>query len=129
MSRPGVTPPSDPYIRAARFPGEQPAGRAYRALEQTVFTAAPNDLSVYRFQLDGVYHVAVVGIRPPPALEERLTALLRTGTPAELPAAVQQALLARRAQVAPYGPWWEGHVRPVPPNEPEPPAQDGGSRR
>ena len=112
MTRPGATPPSDPYVRAARFVGEQPAGRAYRALEQAVYTAEPNDLSVYRFQLDGVYHVAVMGVRPPPALEERLTALLSTGTPTELPAAVQQTLLARRAQVTPHGPWWEAHYRP-----------------
>ena len=112
MSHPGAKPASDPYLRAARFTGEQPAGRAYRALEQTVFTAEPNDLSVYRFRLDGVYHVAVVGMRPPPALEERLTALLRTGTPTELPATVQQALLTRRAQVTPHGPWWEAHYRP-----------------
>ena len=110
--RPGPTPPGDPYLRAARFTAEQPAGRTYRALEQAVFTAAPNDLSVYRFQLAGVYHVAVVGVRPPPALEERLTALLSAGTPTELPATVQQALLARRAQVTPYGPWWEAHYRP-----------------
>ena len=112
MTRPEATPPSDPYLRAARFVGEQAAGRAYRALEQTIYTAEPNDLSVYRLKLAGVYHVAVVGMRPPPALEERLTALLRTGTPTELPAAVQQALLARRAQVTPHGEWWEGHYRP-----------------
>ena len=112
MSRPGTTPPADPYLRAARFVGEQPAGRAYRALEHAVFTALPNDVPVYRFRLNGVYHVAIVGVRPPPALEERLTALLSAGTPTELPATVQQALLARRAQVTPYGPWWEGHYRP-----------------
>ena len=112
MTRPGPNPSSDPYVRAARFAGEQPAGQAYFALQQAIFTAAPNDLSAYRVQLDGVYHVAVVGVRPAPALEERLAALLATGEPTELPATVQQALLARRAQVTPHQRWWEGHYRP-----------------
>ena len=112
MTRPGPSTSGDPYVRAARFAGEQPAGRAYFALQQAIFTAAPNDLSAYRFQLAGVYHVAVVGVRPPAMLEERLTAILAAGEPAELPPAVQQALLARRTQVTPHGPWWEGHYRP-----------------
>ena len=112
MTRPGPSTPGDPYVQAARFAGEQPAGHAYRALQQAIFTAAPNNLSAYRVQLDGVYHVVVVGIRPPPELEEHLTAILATGEPTELPAAVQQALLARRAQVTPHSRWWEGHYRP-----------------
>ena len=113
MTRPGPSTSGDPYIRAARFTGEQPAGQAYVALQRAIFTAAPNDLSAYRFQLDGVYHVAVVGIRPPPTLEERLTAILAAGEPAVLPATVQQALLARRAQGTPYAPWWGGQYRPA----------------
>ena len=112
MTRPRPRTSGDPYIRAARFTGEQPAGQAYHALQQTIFTAAPNDLSVYRVQLDGVYHVVVVGIRPAPRLEERLLAILAAGEPTELPAAVQQALLARRAQVTPHSKWWEAHYRP-----------------
>ena len=112
MTRPGPKTSGDPYVRAARFAGEQPAGRAYFALQHAIFTAAPNDLSAYRFQLDGVYHVAVVGVRPPPALEGRLTAILAAGEPAELPTSVQQALLARRAQVTPHQRWWEAHYRP-----------------
>ena len=112
MTRPGPSTSSDPYVRAVRFTSEQPAGRAYRALQQAIFTAAPNDLSVYRVQLDGVYHVVVVGVRPAPALEQRLTAILAAGEPTELPATVQQTLLARRAEVAPHQTWWEGHYRP-----------------
>ncbi len=112
MTRPGPSTSGDPYVRAARFSGEQPAGRAYRALQQVIFTAEPNDLSVYRVLLDGVSHVVVVGVRPSAVLEERLTAILRAGEATELPAAVQQALLARRAQVAPHQTWWEAHYRP-----------------
>ena len=129
MTRPGPRTPGDPYVRAARFASEQSAGRAYAALQRAIFTAAPNDLSVCRVQLDGVYHVVVVGVPPAPALEQRLTAILAAGTLTELPAAVQQALLARRAQVTPHSRWWEAHVRPVPPKEPDSPARDGGSRR
>ena len=112
MTRPGPNPSGDPYIRAARFVSEQPAGQAYFALQQAIFTAAPNDLSAYRVQLDDVYHVAVVGVRPAPVLEERLMAILAAGVPTELPAVAQQTLLARRAQVAPHQTWWEGHYRP-----------------
>ncbi len=112
MTRPGPSTSGDPYIRAAQFASEQPAGRAYAALQRAIFTAAPNDLSAYRVQLDGVYHVVVVGVRPPARLEERLTAILAAGEPAELPPAVQQTLLARRAEVAPHQTWWEGHYRP-----------------
>ena len=112
MTRPGPSTSGDPYVRAARFAGEQPAGQAYFALQQAIFTAAPNDLSVYRILLDGVSHVVVVGVRPPPTLEERLRAILAAGTPTELPAMVRQALLARRAQVTPHQRWWEAHYRP-----------------
>ncbi len=112
MTRPGPKTSGAPYVRAARFTSEQPAGHAYFALQQAIFTAAPNDLSVYRVQLDGVYHVAVVGVCPPPQLEQRLSAILAAGEATELPPAVQQALLARRAQVAPHQPWWEAHYRP-----------------
>ena len=112
MTHPGPSTSGDPFVRAARFASEQPAGRAYAALQQAIFTAAPNDLSAYRFQLDGVYHVAVLGVRPPAMLEERLTAILAAGEPAELPPAVQQTLLARCAQVTPRQSWWEGHYRP-----------------
>ena len=129
MTRPRPRTPDDPYVQAARFVGEQPAGRAYFALQQAIFTAAPNDLSVYRILLDGVSHVVVVGVRPPPTLEERLTAILAAGTPTELPAMVRQTLLARRAQVTPHQSWWDGQVRPVPPKEPDSLARDGGSRR
>ena len=113
MMRPGPSTSSDPYVRAARFAGEQPAGQAYFALQQAIFTAAPNDLSAYRVQLDGVYHVVVVGVRPAPVLEQRLTAILAAGEPSELPATVQQALLARRAQVTPHQTWWEAHYAPA----------------
>ena len=112
MTRPGPSTHGDPYVQAARFSGEPLAGRAYRALQQAIFTAVPNDLSAYRVQLDSVYHVVVVGIRPPPELAERLTAILATGEPTELPVAVQHALLARRAQVTPHQQWWEAHYRP-----------------
>jgi len=112
MMRPGPSTPGDPYVQATRFAGEQPAGRAYRALQRVIFTTVPNDLSAYRLQLGGVYHVVVVGVRPPPALEQRLTAILAAGEPVTLPADVQHALLARRAQVTPHHAWWEGHYRP-----------------
>ncbi len=101
-----------PYQRAARFAGEQPAGQAYFAAQRTIFEGPPNDLSAYRFQLNRIYHVAVLGQPPPAELEEQLTAILASGEPAELPTDVLQALSDRRRQMSGRAPWTEGHYRP-----------------
>src|SRR5690242_15677519 len=74
-----------PYLRAARFAGEQPAREAYVQARAAIFTGPPNDLSAYRLQLDRVFHVAVVGSRPPAELDERILAILRAGEPTTLP--------------------------------------------
>ena len=105
MSRPGATPPPDPYVRAVRFAGEAPAGQAYFAVQDAIFTGPPNDLSAYRFhQRGGVWYVAVVGNPPPPELDERITALLAAGDPVTLPASVVETLTARRAEARKLGP-------------------------
>jgi hypothetical protein len=90
--RPAESDPA-PYLRVAAF-------------------ATPCDLSAYRFLLDQVPHVAVLGAPPPPDLDDALAQLLATGAPATLPSAVHQALTARRQQLGRHGPWTEGHYRP-----------------
>ncbi len=101
------------YHRAARFADEPSAGLAYSAAQRAIFEGPPNDLSAYRFQLNTVYHVAVLGEPPPAELHEQLTAILASGEPAELPTDVLQALSDRRRQVTRRGtPWSEGHYRP-----------------
>lgn len=120
---------SESYLRVARFPGEAAAGRAYAHLQDAIYIQGPNDLSAFRLALNRVWHVAVLGVPPLPELDQRIDRILARGEPASLPAEVIEALAARRAQAIQRGPWVERHVRPVPPNEPDRPAQDGGSWR
>ena len=101
-----------PYHRAARFAGEQPAGRAYFAAQRVIFNGPPNDLSAYRFQLNSVYHVAVLGQPPPADFDEQLREILASGEPATLPPEVLAALTERRRQMSRRGGWSEGHYRP-----------------
>lgn len=102
-----------PYYRAARFPGERPAGRAYVAAQDALFQyPEPVDLSTYRFQLNRVYHVAVLGQPPPDELDRTLAAILAAGEPVELPAEVLKLLSERRTQATRHGEWVERHYRP-----------------
>ncbi len=101
-----------PYHRTARFAGEQLAGHAYAAAQRVIFEGPPNDLSAYRFQLNRIYHVAVLGQPPPAELDQQLTAILASGEPTELPADVLQALSERRRQATRGGLWVERHHRP-----------------
>ena len=101
-----------PYYRAARFAGAQPAGQIYHHLRDMLYRRPDADLSVYRLQLDRVDHVAVLGDPPAADLDQQIAAVLAQGEPASLPAAALQALLARRCQMTQHGPWIEGHHRP-----------------
>ena len=101
-----------PYHRVSHFAGEQPAGHAYFAAQRAIFEGPPNDLSTYRFQLDRVYHVAVLGQPPPPELDATLAAILAAGEPATLPTPVLRQLAERRAEATKHGPWVQRHYRP-----------------
>ena len=101
------------YHQAARFGGEEPAGIAYFAAQEAVAGHAGDvDLSAYRFQLDRVYHVVVLGDPPPTALHDQLRAILATGEPAQLPEEVLKLLHTRRRRATRAAPWVEGHYRP-----------------
>ena len=102
-----------PYQRAARFAGEQPAGRAYAAAQRVIYEAPqPIDVSVFRLQLNQRWHVAALGLASPTPVLTALEAILATGEPADLPQEVWQALAERRAQAIRRGPWMERHYRP-----------------
>ena len=102
-----------PYLRVARFVGEQPAGVAYFQAQEAVYAAAGAvDVSVYRFQLVRVYHVAVLGQPLPPELDATLAGILAAGEPATLPPQVLQQLAERRAEAMKRGPWIQRHYRP-----------------
>jgi len=101
------------YHQAARFSGEEPAGASYIAGQEAVAVHADDvDLSAYRFQLNRVDHVAVLGDPPPTALHDALRAILATGESATIPEAVMRLLNARRADVTEAGRWVEGHYQP-----------------
>ena len=102
-----------PYHRAARFAGEQPAGEAYFAAQRVIYEAPqPLDVSVFRLQLNRLWHVAALGVVPPAPVLQAIEGILATGEPTELPQEVWQALAERRAQASKRGPWQEGHYRP-----------------
>ncbi len=101
-----------PYYRAARFTGEKPARRAYNRAQETIFQAPDCELSAYRFHLNRIWHVAVVGDQPPDDLDRQLREILSRGEPAFLPEALLRQLQRRRAQATRLGPWVEGHYPP-----------------
>jgi hypothetical protein len=99
------------YVKAAGFSDETLAGQVYYYTQEAIF-AAPCDLSCYRFMLDEMSYVAVLGSPPPAEVDEQLTALLAAGEPTPLPDDVVAMLQARRAQARQIGPWVEGHYQP-----------------
>src|SRR5687768_13525349 len=102
-----------PYRRAARFAGERPAGEAYFGIQRVLYDATePTDLSVYRLQLNRLWHVAALGVLPPTVVLTAVEEILATGEPADLPEEVWQALTERRTHATRQGPWTEGHYRP-----------------
>ena len=103
--------PSSPYIKAARFDDEPTAAQVYISAQEMIF-ASPCDLSCYRFQLDQINHVAILGSQPPPEVDAHLTALLEAGQLTTLPNDIRSFLQVRRAQAGQMGSWVEGHYRP-----------------
>ncbi len=100
------------YLKVARFSGEKQAGRAYRKAQDLLFATPDCELSSYRFHLDRIWHVAVLGDPPPEDLDRQLRTILSKGVPASLPEEVLAQLQQRRAQATKLGPWIEGHYRP-----------------
>ncbi len=105
------SPIGERYDLAARFPTEHLARRAYFRVQEAVFRA-PCDLSVSRFLLDRVSHVAVIGVPPPDELDRRLRRILRTGELTPLPGNILLLLWQRRLEANRDGPWVERHFRP-----------------
>lgn len=101
-----------PYYMAARYRSEPPARRAYFKAQELIFREERADLSTYRFQLEQVNHVAVVGEQPPQDVEQKLGAILSQGELAYLLPEVVKALYERRTQMKQRGSWVEGHYRP-----------------
>jgi hypothetical protein len=100
-----------PYFEVRRFNNERRALVTYNHLQDTLLENAC-DLSTYRFLLNQMSHVAVLGERPAEVLVQVVERLLASGTPTTVPPEVRAALEQRRAQARAIGPWVEGHYRP-----------------
>ncbi len=99
------------YLAAVRFEQEAVARKTFFKAQDIVFKG-DCELSVYRFQLRGVYHVAVIGEPPPSELQDQLKSILSSGVEADLPEQLKAYLFQRRVQAKRVGPWVEGHYRP-----------------
>jgi hypothetical protein len=100
-----------PYCQAAKFSSERTAGRVYFQVQKLIDNPEA-DLSAYRLQLQGVWHVAVVGDAPGKELADKLERWLSAGESVDLPEDAVEFLFRRRAEQIKRGPWVEGHYRP-----------------
>lgn len=103
----------EPYALAARFDRQSTALRTYNRVQELIFRAKEQcDLSAYRFLLDRVSYVAVLGEMPAPEIDQQLRALLASGELSTLAPSVLAQLYWRRARAISQGSWVEGHYRP-----------------
>jgi hypothetical protein len=107
-----------PYLQAARFGDEPVSRRVYNRAQEALYATPESGVSVYRLQLNRVWHVAALGELPPAELADQLDAIFAAGEPAELPGEVITFLMQRRAQATRIGPWVERHERLWPPEGP-----------
>ena len=99
-----------PYHRAARFRDEGAAGRAYFRAQAAIFKAEC-ELSSFRLQVNGVWHVAVLGERPAAALDTQVEGVLDAGEATVLPPILLEYLEGRRERLKRDGLWVERHYR------------------
>ena len=103
-----------PYYLASRFPTKQAAEQPYVSVEQTIYEL-DCDLSAYRFMRqweepnEKPWYVLVLGEKPEPAVEERLTTALSQGELATVPQEALDRLMDRRREQQQYGSWVEAH--------------------
>lgn len=100
-----------PYYKAARFGGEQIAGRVYFQAQELIYEDTESELSAYRLMLNAIYHVAVLGEQPSTNTDHALSRILSQGKLIPLPPEVLGALNARRLEMKQEGQWVEGHYR------------------
>ncbi len=101
-----------PYYQAARFRNESPARRAYFQAQDILFNTPDSDLSAYRFLLQQIWHVAVLGEPPPEDMAKKLETVFARGEPTSLPPDILKRLAERRQQATRQAPWVERHYRP-----------------
>ena len=99
------------YSRAARYTDGDTAGAAYFEVQDVLY-GSEYELSAFRFQLDQLWHVAVVGELPPAAFDQTVQTLLVDGTPETLPPNLITFFNERRIEARQIAPWVERHFRP-----------------
>jgi hypothetical protein len=77
-----------------------------------LFNTPDADLSAYRFLLQQIWHVAVLGEPPPEEMAKKLETAFARGEPTQLPPDILKALAERREQATKQGTWVERHYRP-----------------
>jgi hypothetical protein len=108
MPRPPEQPPRReqeplPYYLASRFPSKQAAEQPYLAVQETI-KVMDCDLSAYRFLRQWQepnptpWYVLVIGEKPEPAVEQRITTALSQGEMASVPPEALDQLYARRLE-------------------------------
>jgi len=102
---------NNPFYRAVKFPGEREAGAVYFKI-QALIHPPECDLSAYRFLIQNIWHVAIVGDIPNGELAEKLERHLSGGARVDLPDEIIDFLRGRRQQQIEHGPWVEHHHRP-----------------
>ena len=102
---------SGPFFEAYTYRTDRSARRAYFRVEDAI-RDSEYYLSVLRFSLGRVPHVAILGEEPPETVVQRLRAILKQGSRTELPPHIIQTLWERRLAAMQQGSWVEGHYRP-----------------
>jgi len=102
---------SKSYCRAAIFANERLAGKAYLQIQDLIF-GTQYGMSAYRFKINDVFRVAVVGDTPDEELDYQIQIALAPGETLYLEEAMLNFLQRRRATQQKRGPWMEGHYRP-----------------
>ncbi len=100
---------SERWYQARRYANELASRRPYNEAQEAIYQQTETDLSAYRFQLDTVYHVAVLGGKPVEAVEQIIMKILSTGEPVELEEPLLDALFERQRQLKKMAGWVEGH--------------------
>lgn len=112
--RPGSPERRQPYYLASRFPTKQAAEQPYFSIQQTIHDVEC-DLSAYRFMRQGQeqntapWYVLVIGEKPTPTVEARITAALSQGEMATVPPEALHELYSRRMEEIQKGSWREHH--------------------
>jgi hypothetical protein len=110
-----VPPPKEeepePYTLAAFYRDEVESEQVFDQVQETIFADETANVSGFRMAepLRRIWHVAVVGEQPAPALDQHLRQLLATGETEELPPEMLAMLLVRRETMRRLGSKVERH--------------------